>query len=64
MAKSSQREMRQGIVVDGGLRDVSSVASWYRAGHFNSEEAARGAFELAYQQGMDGMGKVSQHGWG
>jgi hypothetical protein len=57
MSKITQREMRQGIVVDGGLRDVSSVTSWYRAGHFKSEEAARGAFELAYQQGMDGMGK-------
>lgn len=49
--------MRQGIVVDGGLRDVSSVAWSYRQGHFKSEEAAAGAFELAYQQGMDGMGK-------
>jgi hypothetical protein len=57
MSKISQREMRQGIVVDGGLRDVSSVTSWYRADHFKSEEAARGAFELAYQQGMDGMGE-------
>jgi len=57
MAKSSQREMRQGIVVDRGLRDVSSVTSWYRADHFKSEEAAQGAFELAYQQGMDGMGE-------
>ena len=53
----TQREMRQGIAVDGGLRDVTSVTWWYRAGHFQSEEAAAGAFELAYQQGMDGMGK-------
>jgi hypothetical protein len=57
MANSTQRQMRQGIVVDGGLRDVTSVASWYRAGHFKSTEAAAGAFELAYQQAMDGMGK-------
>lgn len=57
MSKISQREMRQGVVVDGGLRDVTSVTSWYRAGHFVSEEAAAGAFALAYQQGLDGMGK-------
>ncbi|CAN7747843.1 hypothetical protein [Duganella sp. LjRoot269] len=57
MTKTTQRQMRQGIVVDGGLRDVTSVTSWYRAGHFKSTEAASGAFELAYQQAMDGMGK-------
>lgn len=57
MSKVSQREMRQGVIVDGGLRDVTSVTSWYRAGHFKSEQAASGAFELAYQQAMDGMGK-------
>jgi hypothetical protein len=53
----TQREMRQGIIVDGGLRDVTSVTNWYRGGHFKSDEAASGAFELAYQQAMDGMGK-------
>lgn len=57
MPKITQREMRQGIIVDGGLMDVSSVTYWYRFGHFGSEEAAVGAFELAYQQAMDGMGK-------
>lgn len=57
MSKISQREIRQGVVVDGGHMDVSSVTSWYRADHFKSEEAAAGAFELAYQQAMDGMGK-------
>lgn len=57
MTKITQRERKQGIVVDRGLRDVTSVTSWYRGGHFISEEAAKGAFELAYQQGMDGMGK-------
>lgn len=29
---------------------------WYKAGHFKTDAEARGAFELAYQQGMDGMG--------
>ena len=57
MAKITQREMRQGIIVDGGLMDVSSVTYWYRSGHFGSDEAAAGAFELVYQQAMDGMGK-------
>lgn len=57
MSKITQREMRHGIVVDRGLRDVGSVTWWYRQGHFKSNEAAAGAFELAYQQGMDGMGK-------
>lgn len=60
MTASTQRQMRQGIVVDGGLRDVTSVTAWYRAGHFKSSEAAKGAFELAYQQAMDGMGKSIQ----
>lgn len=27
-----------------------------REGHFDSDDKARGAFELAYQQGLDGMG--------
>lgn len=53
----TQREMRQGVAVDGGLTDIMSVTSWYRADHFKTAEAAAGAFELAYQQGMDGMGR-------
>ncbi len=58
MKIATQREMRQGIAVDGDLiTDVTSVTGWYRADHFMSAEAAVGAFELAYQQGMDGMGK-------
>jgi hypothetical protein len=55
--KVTQREIRQGVDVGSGLMAVSPVAYWYKAGHFETEEAARGAFELAYQQGMDGMGK-------
>lgn len=38
------------------MSQVSPVAYWYKHGHFKNEEQARGAFELAYQQGMDGMG--------
>lgn len=36
---------------------VSTPAMWHRAGHFRTPEAAQGAFQLAYQQGLDGMGK-------
>jgi hypothetical protein len=57
MTKTTQRQMRQGIAVDDGLTSVVSVASLYRAGYFPSEEAAMGAFLLACQQGLDGMGK-------
>lgn len=38
----------------------SSVAFWYRNEQFKNEDEARGAFRLAYQQGMDGMGKSVQ----
>lgn len=39
-----------------GLLQVRTVASWYRTGHFENDDEARGAFRLAYQQGLDGMG--------
>ena len=34
-----------------------TVASWYKCKHFKNDDEARGAFRLAYQQGLDGMGK-------
>jgi hypothetical protein len=37
-------------------KKVSSVMFWYRCGHFRSEAEALGAFKLAHQQGLDGMG--------
>lgn len=40
------------------MSQVSPVNYWWQHGHFSSTEAARGAFFLAYQQGMDGMGKT------
>jgi hypothetical protein len=46
---ATQREQRTRIEID-------TVMDWYKAGHFKTDEEARGAFELAYQQGMDGMG--------
>jgi hypothetical protein len=51
-----QREHRQRIDVGSLMSQVSPVAYWHKHGHFKNEEQARGAFELAYQQGMDGMG--------
>jgi hypothetical protein len=58
MKPTNQREHRQSIAVDtNSLHDVTSVGRWYKAGHFENEEQARGAFKLAYQQAMDGMGK-------
>lgn len=41
---------------------VLTVTEWYRADYFNTESEARGAFRLAYQQGLDGMGS-SIHEW-
>lgn len=38
------------------LNTLSTVTGWYRANHFASEEQARGAFELAWQQYLDGCG--------
>ena len=53
----SQRENKQGIDVGSGFHQVSPVAYWHRNRHFKNEDEARGAFALAYQQGLDGMGK-------
>ena len=39
------------------MGDVSPAAYWYHAGKFANDDEARGAFKLAYQQGLDGMGK-------
>lgn len=52
----TQREIRHGVDVGPQMGQVSPVVYWYRTGHFKSDEEARGAFELAYQQAMDGMG--------
>jgi hypothetical protein len=53
---ATQKEMRRGVSVGGGFFDVTSVTSWYRAGHFKTDEEALGAFKLAHQQALDGMG--------
>lgn len=51
----TQRERRQSIDIGPCMGQVSPVMYWYKAGHFKNDEQARGAFELAYQQAMDGM---------
>lgn len=51
---------RQAIDVGPGMYQVSPVGYWWKHGHYTVEQA-QGAFALAYQQGMDGMGRsVSQ----
>jgi hypothetical protein len=56
VTKPTQREHRRGVTVGKGLTDVIAVTDLYRSGHFEGEDEARGAFKLAYQQGLDGMG--------
>jgi hypothetical protein len=57
------RERRR-IEVGPGMGQVSTVMYWYKGDHFKSKEEARGAFRLAYQQGMDGMGTSVRHWMG
>lgn len=56
--KINQREIRSSIDLGPQLGQVTTVTDWYRQGKFTNEDQALGAFELAYQQGMDGMGKT------
>lgn len=56
----TQKEKRQTIDVGPTFSQVSPVSYWYKHGHFKNEDEARGAFRLAYQQGLDGMGKSIQ----
>ena len=58
----TQREYRRGVDVGGGLHQVTTAAEWYKAKHFASEAEARGAFKLAHQQALDGMG-TSKAAW-
>lgn len=60
----SQKDMKRGIEVGPEFSQVSPVAYWYKNGHFKNDDEARGAFRLAYQQGMDGMGKSIQEWMG
>jgi hypothetical protein len=53
----TQKEHRRSIDVGPLMTQVSPVNYWYQQGHFANEDEARGAFKLAYEQGMDGMGE-------
>jgi len=53
---TTQREHKQSVEVGPGFGQVTTVADWYRNGHFATDDEARGAFELAHQQALDGMG--------
>jgi hypothetical protein len=55
--KTMQAAHGRSVAVGPRLTEVSPVAYWYKHGHFKNEHEARGAFKLAYQQGLDGMGK-------
>ena len=52
----SQKEIRSVVNVGPNIGQVSTVSYWYKHGHFSTEDEAKGAFKLAYQQGLDGMG--------
>src|SRR5687767_10535649 len=58
----TQAEHKQAIKVGPRIGEVSSAMYWYEGGHFDNEDEARGAFKLAYQQGLDGMGE-SEREW-
>ncbi|MDO8989888.1 MAG: hypothetical protein Q7U91_09665 [Sideroxyarcus sp.] len=60
----SQKAKRSGNDVGPKMSQVSPVAYWYKNGHFRNEDEAKGAFRLAYQQGMDGLGKSIQEWMG
>lgn len=53
---SRSATIRAALSEAGVPKDVSSVMHWYRAGVFKTPEHAKGAFALAYQQALDGMG--------
>ncbi len=52
-----QKMMRRRVDVSNSINGVTTVGSWYKAGHFDNDEQALGAFKLAYQQGLDSMGE-------
>lgn len=62
--KITQAEIKRSVNVGPTMAQVSPVMYWYKNGHFASKEEALGAFKLAYQQGMDGMGKSVQEWMG
>ena len=61
---TNQRDIKRKIAVGHRMNQVSLASYWYKHGHFKNKDEARGAFKLAYQQGMDGMGKSVQEWMG
>lgn len=59
---TTQKEHRQSIDVGPGTTQISPVMYWYKNNMFKNEDEARGAFRLAYQQALDGLG-ASVAGW-
>ena len=51
-----EKVLRQDIPVGRRPDQVTPVAYWYQNDFFTSDEEARGAFRLAYEQATDGMG--------
>lgn len=60
--KTSETDPRRAVKIGPHMGEVSPVMYWYRHHHFANEDEAQGAFKLAYQQAMDGMGP-SIHEW-
>ncbi len=62
--KATQAEIKRSINTGSNIGQVSPVRYWYNNGHFKNDDEARGAFFLAYQQGLDGMGVSIRHWMG
>jgi hypothetical protein len=60
----NQRDRKRTIDIGDRMGQVTTVASWLRNGHFANADEARGAFKLAHQQGLDGMGPSIQEWMG
>jgi hypothetical protein len=58
----TQRDHRRLVEAGAKPGQVVPVGLWHRDGHFGSEAEAQGAFKLAYQQAVDGLG-ASTAGW-
>ena len=54
---TDQKTYRRQIDAGPRIEQVSSVVYWYENHYFKNDDEARGAFRLAYQQGLDGLGK-------
>jgi len=63
-----QSKIRAAVTVGDGVNDgfseMTTAKSWWMRGHFDNPAEARGAFKLAHQQGLDGMGKGVAHWMG